>query len=128
MDTLLFLCLKLNILKGCCQGLEAFFQYSPRLCNIDALEATAVWPEDMTAVQPEVGLVDNDIIQLFVAKAIGSEIQPDKIGALWLYQMYLGEIGLDKFFGLLEIAFQIGSQLIEPCLSFFVGSLAGKES
>ena len=126
MDTLLFLCLKLNILKGCCQGLEAFFQYSPRLCNIDALEAAAVWPEDMTAVQPEVGLVDNNIIQLLVAKAIGSEIQPDKIGALGLYQMYLGEIGLDKFLGLLEIAFQIGSQFIEPCFSFFVGSLAGK--
>ena len=126
MDTLLFLCLKLNILKGCCQGLEAFFQYSPRLCNIDALEAAAVWPEDMTAVQPEVGLVDNNIIQLLVAVAIGSEIQPDKIGALGLYQMYLGEIGLDKFFGLLEIALQIGSQFIEPCFSFFVGSLAGK--
>ena len=126
MDTLLFLCLKLNILKGCCQGLEAFFQYSPRLCNIDAPEAAAVWPEDMTAVQPEVGLVDNNIIQLLVTKAIGSEIQPDKIGALGLYQMYLGEIGLDKFFGLLEIAFQIGSQLIEPRFSFFVGSLAGK--
>ena len=126
MDTLLFLCLKLNILKGCCQGLEAFFQYSPRLCNIDALEAAAVWPEDMTAVQPEVGLVDNNIIQLLVAEAIGSEIQPDKIGALGLYQMYLGEIGLDKFLGLLEIALQIGSQFIEPCFSFFVGSLAGK--
>ena len=89
MDALLFLCLKLNILKGCCQGLEAFFQYRPRLRNIDALEATAVWAEDMTAVQPEVGLVDNNIIQLLVAEAIGSEIQPDKIGALWLYQMYL---------------------------------------
>ena len=126
MDTLLFLCLKLNILKGCCQGLEAFFQYSPRLCNIDALEAAAVWPEDMTAVQPEVGLVNNNIIQLLVAKVIGSEIQPDKIGALGLYQMYLGEIGLDNFFGLLEVAFLIGSKLIEPCLSFFVGSLAGK--
>ena len=89
MDALLFLCLKLNILKGCCQGLEAFFQYSPRLRNIDALEATAVWAEDMTAVQPEIGLVDNNIIQLLVTEAIGSEIQPDKIGALWLYQMYL---------------------------------------
>ena len=70
--------------------------------------------------------MDNNIIQLLVAKAIGSEIQPDKIGALWLYQMYLGEIGLDKFLGLLEIVFQISSQFIEPSFSFFVSSLAGE--
>ena len=75
---------------------------------IDALEAVAFLAKNVAAVQPELGLVNDDILQLLDGKTLGIEIKPDEIGAFSVNEPYLWQMLCQIFFSKLDIFFNIG--------------------
>ena len=72
--------------------------------------------------------MDDDVIQLGLGQAVGTEIQPDEIRSFGFYQLYFWQLPLLKFSGALVVGFQIASKLVQPRLAIGIGSLAGEHA
>ena len=82
----------------------------------------------MAGVEPEVGVVDDDVIELLVGETVGREVKPEKIRTFGLNQSDLGHLFGEERFRLLVIALDVGKELLEPVGAVLIGGLGGEEA
>lgn len=95
--------------------LQAVFKRAPRAGDVKALEAASCLAEDVARIKPEVGIVDDDIIEFFIRQAVSRKVKPEQIGAFRLDELDFWAYALQRtssFSG--NFAFDVGEKLLEP--------------
>ena len=103
--------------------LKSRFECRPRAGDVDALEAAAARTEDGAVVKPEICLVDDFLVEFFVRKTVGGEVQPEELGSLGFDDLYLRQMCREETLGTCVIFLDVGEQLREPLRAVFVGCL-----
>ena len=89
---------------------NALFQYSfysfhtllnrlPRCRHIDPLESGSCLSEDLSAVQPQLCVVDDPTVQLIGIDSGPSEIQPQEVGSLAVNDVHSRHVVLHEYYG-----------------------------
>ena len=116
------------ILERLGEMFEAIFERAPGAGDVEALEAAARLAEDVAGVEPEVGVVDDDVVELLVRETVGREVKPEKISTFGLNQRDLGHPFGEERFRLLVVALDVGQELLEPVGAVLIGGLGGEEA
>ena len=95
--------------------------------DVEALEALADRAKNRTAVEPEPGLVQDQILKRAVVQPQLAEIHPDKVSSLGLDHAQLRQAGVDKFAHVRDILHKIGFHCIVPNLTAAVGGFGGDQ-
>ena len=106
---------------------ESVFQCAPRTGDVDALEAAAARTEDGAVVKPEMRVADDFLVEFFVRKTVGGEVQPEEIGALRLDEPHLRQMLREECLCACIVLFQIGEELREPRCAVFVGCFCARK-
>ena len=61
---------------------EAFDEGLSRAGGIEAEEAVSFRSEDVSHVEPEVAVIDDFVLEVFVGKAVSGSVDPEEVGAL----------------------------------------------
>ena len=108
--------------------LQTVFERAPRAGDVKALEAASCLAEDVARIKPEVGVIDDDIVEFFIRQAVSRKVQPEKIGAFRLDEFDLRHMLCEESLRFLVIAFDVGEKLFEPFGSVFIGCLGGEKT
>lgn len=82
---------------SCFQLFQCPLQRGAGAGDVEALEALADRTENRAAVEPEPGLVQNQILKRAVVQPQLAEIHPDKVSSLGLDHAQLRQAGVNKF-------------------------------
>ena len=96
--------------------------------DVDAGEAFAARSEDFTVVEPQSGLVRDEVIERLAAQAGTGEVQPGQIGAFRFDKSHARQSGGGELAQDGEVCRQIGKERIEPVFAAFIGGLCGHQS
>ena len=118
----------LSMGEGGLEVLETILEGLPGAGDVYPLEVGAGGAEDVAAVEPEVGFMDDDVVEFFVAEAIGGEIEPEEVGAFGFDELDFGHVFGEESFCFLVVRLDVSQEFLEPFAAVFVGGLCGKES
>ena len=94
----------------------------------DSLELSSVPAEDVSGVQPEFGLIDDQVIEVPAAQVKTRTVQPCKISTIWLDKLEFRDVLGQKFTEKVQIAPEVTSALFQPWASRGIGSLTGHQA
>lgn len=74
---------------------EAFDEGLSRAGGIEAEEAVSFRSEDVSHVEPEVAVIDDFVLEVFVGKAVGGSVDPEEVGAFRFDEFHLRQVFLE---------------------------------